>query len=118
MTLEEELKNIPKLTAIGLALAQFASSLTEGEFIRKEKKWVYRQDNFVAFTIQYARAKNIAVSLYGNFRDFKKDSVLDIASGRPYNYIEFRISEPRQLAAAANYIQRSFELYSQRHSKS
>jgi len=114
MTLEEELKNIPKLTEIGLALAQFAASLTEGEFIHEKKKWVYRQDNFIAFTIQYARAKNIAISLYGNHRDFTKDSILEIYSGRSYNYIECRVTEPRQLAAAANYIQRAFELYSKR----
>ena len=71
MSLEEELKNMPKLTAIGLALAQFAASLTQGEFIHEEKKWVYRTANFIAFTIQYARAKNITLSLYGNWRDFE-----------------------------------------------
>lgn len=114
MNLEEEMQRIPELSNIGLALVQFTKSLADGHFVRsKSKSWVYEPLNFVAIAVQYARAKSIALSLYGNWRDFREDPVLPISGGRNTMWVRCIIDSPRQIAAASRYIEKAFIGHSQ-----
>jgi len=115
MTLDEELEKIPQLTDIGRALIQFSSSLTAGEYIREGKSWVYRPVNFIAFQIRHSRAKTIVLSLHGNWRKFDDMGILPISSGRNTMWSTCSIKSPRQLAAAARYIEQSYLLHSSNH---
>jgi len=117
MTIDEEFQRIPDLTAVGMALAQFAASFMKGEFVHKKKRWIYSPANVVAFQVQYPKAKSIVVTVYGNHSQFQKDQVLSLWSDRSPSYTKFTVTERRQLAAAANYIQRSFELWQEKHLK-
>lgn len=112
MTISEELERIPPLTAVGTALVQFAKSLTSGGFIQKGKLWVYAPANFVAFSVQHARAQTIRITFYGNWRHFKESPVLQIERARNTMYCACTIDNPRQLAAAARYIEKAFNLHS------
>src|SRR5438128_324477 len=103
MTIDEEMKQLPTLEIVGLALAQFARSLhpkdkslgplthiyrdgrppfteqgyPKGEFILHGNKWVY-DPNFVTFTLHYTRKKNITLSLRGHPSKFKQQDILPL----------------------------------------
>lgn len=111
MTLDKELQRIPQLTSVGRALVQFVMSLTPGKFKRQGKRWVYRPANFIALCVQHARARSIALSLYCNWKSFEKkeDPILPVSRGRNSMWVRCTVADPRQLAAAARYIEEAFK---------
>ena len=116
--LYEDLGNMSKLASVGTALAQFVDSLTEGkgEFKLESREWVYRPHNFIAFRVQWKRKRSekIVLSLWGSARRFEESPLLKLWRGRFSGYSSCEITSPRQLAAAAQYIEKAFELYRSR----
>jgi hypothetical protein len=110
----EELKGIPGLAAIGEALVEYAKSLFPGaSFTNKKRRWVCKP-NFVAFTIQAVRAKNIRFEVYGVRYEFEKYSALPLYMARS-SYREFIVEKPGHLGPAANYIAQAARAYAKRH---
>jgi hypothetical protein len=115
--LYEDLGKMSKLASVGTALAQFVESLTDGEFKLESREWVYRPHNFVTFRVQSKRRKSekIVLSLSGGTALHSVESPhLKLWRGRYPTYRSCDISIPRQLAAAAQYIEKAFELYRSR----
>ena len=111
MGLREEMSKIPALKNVGLALVDYAESLSPGiSFELKGKRWV-PSINFVTFTVQHAQAKNIVLSLRGNPSEFLKFPELHLRPGMGYGaYSECTLSTPNQLAAVAMCIKKAHEI--------
>jgi hypothetical protein len=112
--LYDELGKMSKLGSIGTALAQFAESLTEGEFKLESRAWVFRPCNFVTFRLTWKRKRSekIALSLWGGRALHSVESPeLKLWAGRWADYRSCDVTLPRQLAAAAVYIEKAFKLY-------
>lgn len=113
MNIETELKEIPALGAVGLALVKFAHSLhPQGVLEWKNPRFVF-EPNFVTFTIRHKRVKKIEISLRGNKGEFpdEEKAILPLKTGRTPSYCECEITDVRQLAAAARYIEIAHEIY-------
>ena len=100
------------LKNVGLALVDYVESLSPGiSFEFKGKRWVPTV-NFVAFTVQHARAQNMVISLRGNPKEFLKFDELPLKKGMGYGaYTECTLETPDQLPAVAMCIKKAFELY-------
>jgi len=112
--LYEELGKMSKLGSVGAALGKFVESLTEGEFKLASREWVYRPRNFITFRVQWKRRKSekIVLSLWGGRALHSVESShLKLWHGRFGTYRQCEITSPRQLAAAALYTEKAFELY-------
>jgi hypothetical protein len=110
MTIESEMRQLPKLKHIGLALVEFVYSLQKGSFEKKTVEWVYSQ-NFVTFTIRYKRTEKIDLHISTYPRDIEDRSILPLYAGRWLDYMRCEITSPRQLACAARYIEASFSVW-------
>jgi hypothetical protein len=110
VSLTDDLHRLGALAHTALALLQFAESLHPNHAVElKGERWVFNP-NFVTLTPHWKRVTNIAFSLRGNPDEFPQDPVLPLKAGMA-GYSECTVTEPRQLAAAAAYIQRAYELY-------
>lgn len=118
MTIQEELKHLPKLAATGQALVDFAQSLCPiGAFQFERTQWIFRPQNFVTVKVRYKRVYCIELSLWGDSRDFrqmKHNAVLEVKDGFR-SYARAKVDNPRQLKAAAVFIETAFENYSARY---
>jgi hypothetical protein len=111
-----ELAKIPKLESVGNALAQYAKALhSAGHFEQKGRRSVLNP-NFVTFTIQTARAKNIVLSLRGNPQEFEVHSGLPLKPDRN-GYSSCTITSPKYLKDAAVNIERAHELWNRSRSR-
>ncbi len=110
--LETEIVKIPELEEIGAALVVFACSLFPGLHFEAnaQGRFVAAPDNFVTFTVHWQRAKNITVTLRGNPDEFLAFEELPLKPDMA-GYSSFKITEVKQLAAAAFYIRRAAEIY-------
>ncbi len=112
-----EAKKLPQLEDVIRALAIFARSLTpKGKFYKEGERFVL-YPNFVAFTPRHKRKKQVSISLRGNVKEFENQSVLPLKNGRAGSYSECVLNNPKQLAAAAAYIQHAYELYQEGSSR-
>ena len=91
MGVREEIRKIPKLKNVGLALIDYVESLCPGiTFELKTKRWV-PSVNFVTFAVQHARAQNIVISLRGNPKEFLEFEELPLREGMGYGaYTEWK----------------------------
>lgn len=114
MGIREEISKIPKLKNIGLALIDYVESLHPGiTFELKSRRWV-PSVNFVTFTVQHARAQNIAVSLRGSPKEFIEFDELPLREGMGHGaYTECTLERANQLPALAMHVRRAHELYNQ-----
>ena len=107
--MDTELSHIPALQHVGIALAQYTEGLyPDGEFVPKSRRWVY-DPNFVTFTIQ-KRDESIVLTLRGQPEEYEQSSQLLLQKDQN-GYSRCKITEPVQLAAAAQYIERAFVLW-------
>jgi len=113
MKVREEISRLPHLKNIGLALIDYIESLHPGiTFSKKGRRWV-PSENFVTFTVQIARSRNIVVSLRGNPDEFLKFEELPLKEGMGYGaYSECRLESPKQLPAISMHIKKAYDLYS------
>lgn len=94
------------------ALVAFAASLEPGlKFHLEGQRYVASPKNFVAFTPRLARARHVTIELRGGPDEFEGNPVLPIKDARAGCYSKCEFSSSRQLAAAAAYIERAYELY-------
>ncbi len=111
--LSTELNSRLWLKAVGRALCLFTTSLPPPQdgcgFKRKGMQWVY-DPNFVGVTIHSTREWNITLSLRGTPDEFAEDPNLPLKTQRP-GYSRCKVQSARQLAAAANYIERAFVIW-------
>ncbi len=114
MSVREEIAKILKLKNVGLALIDYVESLCPGvTFELKTKRWV-PSENFVTFTVQHARSRNIVISLRGNPNEFLEFKELPLREGMGYGaYTECTLDNPNQLPAIAMHIQKAHQLYQQ-----
>ena len=109
--IQDEMKKLGALAEVGVALVIYAESIADGgKFELSGNRWVVRPNNFVTLEPHYQRALNIAVSLRGNPSEFAEFQELSLKEGMA-GYSECSITKPSQLAAAAFYIRRAYELY-------
>jgi hypothetical protein len=106
MTIEDEMLRLGELQHIGMALLQFARSLSPGEFTKKSRAWIY-SNNFVGFEIRFTRVKKLNV-LVRSSRVSDEVKTLLRCWARPKRYGRLEIVSPRQLAAACTYIEGSW----------
>jgi hypothetical protein len=111
--IEEEILKLPKLKHIGLALVQFVCSLENGKFIEKNKNtdWIYKPTNFIAFGFPKRGGEQIRMQFrqfYPQYLDKKDEQILKLYDGR-FHHFKCFITEPRQLACAAKYIELSYQ---------
>jgi hypothetical protein len=111
MTLEDQIRKIPHITNLGLALVDYVRSIQPGEFSLESRSWIYRPANFVTFEVHYQRASNIALSLRGGTKEFDPYDILPLTYHRGGAYSLCRIEHPNQLEAASYYICRALEIY-------
>jgi hypothetical protein len=111
MTYEQETANVPELSHISLALGQYAEALASTQLRKKGKRWLPGDRNFVTFQIQSARKKDIVMTLRGDPPEFEVDRDLPLLKDRK-GYSRGHINSPKQLKAAATYVQRAHELFS------
>ena len=107
MTIEAEIRQLPNLKHIGLALVEFVYSLQKGSFKKKKSEWVY-DPNFVAFTIRYKRAEKIHLHISTYPTEIEDRTILPLYAGRWPDYMRCEITSARQLACAARYIEASY----------
>ena len=109
--LREEAKQLPDLADVIVALATFGKALDPGAKYRKEgERYVLRPNTFVTFTVRYKRSHHLTITLRGNLSEFETAQELPLKNGRAGAYSECNLSSPKQLAAAAAYIQRAYQL--------
>ncbi len=100
---ESELDRLGPLAPAAIGLVDYAKALAKGgDFERKGAMWVSTPNNFVAFRVP-KRSREVVFSVYGFVTWFKKCPVLGIQRSRS-SYSEFRLTDARQLGAAAAYI--------------
>lgn len=112
MGLKEDIEKIPGLRSVGLALVDYVESLEPGiSFELKGKRWVPSQ-NFVTFTVQHAKARNIVISLRGNPNEFLGFNEIELREGMGHGaYSECTLNSVRQLPAVAMHIRTAHEIY-------
>ena len=112
MSIRAAVETIPDLKNVGNALVDFVEDICPGiTFQKKGRRWVGSK-NFVTFTIQHSRAKNITISLRGNPKEFPSFKELPLKAGMGYGaYTECTLKKPRQLPAVALCIQYAYELF-------
>lgn len=112
MSVRIAIDRIPELKNVGNALLDFIEDISPGiTFQKKGRRWV-GSENFVTFTIQHSRAKNIAISLRGSPNELPKLKELPLKAGMGHGaYTECTLKKPRQLPAVALCIQYAHELY-------
>lgn len=110
--LETEIAKIPEIKDVGTALVVFARSQFPGlQFEENSQgRFVANPANFVTFSVHWQRAKNITVTLRGNPDEFLPFEELPLKPDMA-GYSSFKLTEVRQLAAAAFYIRRAAEIY-------
>jgi len=106
MTIEAEMLQLGDLRHVGMALLEFARSLSAGEFVKTGAAWIYRPNNFVGFEIRYKRTKklNVLTRPVGVPDDIKQ--ILRNWRG-PLGYLRLEVDSPRKLGAACVYIEAS-----------
>jgi len=111
MSFEEEIREIPQLENVGLALFEFAESVFPQNSFNQDNhgRWVARPENFVTLRVQ-PQAENIAITLRGNPGEFLEFGELHLRQDQE-GYSIFRISEASELRAASVHISRAAELY-------
>lgn len=110
MTIEDDMLRLPNLRHVGLALVQFVYSLEKGEFILKTTEWVYNPTHFLAFGFPKKGGEHIRMQFrqfYPHYRNNADEQILKLFAGR-FNHFKCFITEPRQLACAAKYIELSY----------
>lgn len=109
--LEDEIVNLRNLKSTGLALVEFAQSLFPGTaFEQNGRRWVARPNNFVTFEVHWRRSRNISLSLRGKPDEFLLSECLPLRAGMG-GYSECKVTNVRQLAAAAAYIETAAEIF-------
>jgi hypothetical protein len=106
MTIEAEIRQLPNLKHVGLALVEFVHSLQKGSFEKKKSEWIY-SSNFVAFTIRYKRIEKIDLHISTYPSEIEDRRTLPLYAGRWPDYMRCEITLSRQLACAARYIEAS-----------
>jgi hypothetical protein len=109
--IEDEMLKLPTLKHIGLALVQFVYSLEKGDFILKETDWVFSPARFIAFGFPKRGGEQIRIQFrqfYPQYLDKKDEHILKLHDGR-FHHFKCFITEPRQLACAAKYIDLSYQ---------
>lgn len=112
MTIEEEMIRLPNLKHVGLALVQFVYSLQKGSFTKKKAEWIYSY-KLVAFGIHYKRVEKIYLSLkeYPKGIEITDDDWKNLPLRRGHWYTRVEITNPRQLACAARYVEACYRIW-------
>ena len=111
MTIEDEMLRLPNLKHVGIALVQFVQSLQKGDFVRKETDWIFVPSRFVAFGFPKRGVEQIRMQFrqfFPQHLDEKDEQILKLYDGR-YHHFKCFITEPRQLACAAKYLELSHQ---------
>jgi hypothetical protein len=108
----DEVRHLPVIADSVRGLVALSCSLAAGSYlIREGRRCVLYPLNFVAFTPHHDRGAHVTVDVRGRVVEFERSDVLPLMPGRGGAYASFKFSTPRQLAAAANCIERAHELY-------
>lgn len=116
-TIESEMLQLGDLQHIGMALLQFARSLSAGEFVKTGAAWIYRPNNFIGFEIRYKRVKKLNVLTRPVRVPDEIKQLLRNWQG-PLGYLRLELDSPRQLGAACIYIESSFKKHVSRRRRS
>jgi hypothetical protein len=113
----EDFERAGKMEVIAKALSSYVQSLAPGgEFILEGKRWVYRHQNFVTFSVQPKKA-GVMLTLSGSpgsFRErmetfgFRKEYENDLERERT-SYSRYPVRSPGQLLVAAQLIKWAFD---------
>ncbi len=106
-TIDSEMLQLGELQHVGMALLQFARSLTPGEFVKTSAAWIYRPNNFVGFEIRYKRTKKLNVLARPVRVPDDVKQLLRNWQG-PLGYLRLEVDSPRKLGAACVYIEASW----------
>ena len=109
MTIEYEMRHLPHLKHVGLALIDFDHSLQKAVFTKKTE-WIYSQ-NFVGFAIRYKRVEKIELLISTYPQEIENREILPLYTARWSGYMRAEITSPRQLACAARYIEASYHVW-------
>ncbi len=125
--MSNDLRRVGDVGIVGAALALFAKRIYPGgefEYAEKGKQWIYRPYNFVTFHVQ-ARNPVVVLSLSGSYVLYYKgmaeaaglynDWVKNVDRGMG-SYSTYKIVDPAQLLAAAQFIQWASDYY-KRHGR-
>jgi hypothetical protein len=107
MTIEDEMNELGELQHVGMALLQFARSLSPGEFTKKSNAWIY-SNNFVGFEIRFRRVTKLNVLVRPTRVPEDVKAILRCWAG-PRSYGRLEIDSARQLGAACIYIESSWK---------
>lgn len=109
--LEKQFLRLPNLGHVGMALAQFIHALdNEGSFVKKDTDWIFEPSKFVAFGFPKRGGEQIRMQFrqfYPHYRDKNDEQILKLYDGR-FHHFKCLITEPRQLACAAKFLELSF----------
>lgn len=109
--LRAEAKLLPELADVIGALATFGKALDpNSKYWKQGERHVLHPNKFVTFTVRYKRSRHLTITLRGNLSEFETVQELTLKEGRAGAYAECNLSSPKQLAAAAMYIQRAYQL--------
>ncbi len=109
--LRAEAKLLPELADVIGALAAFGKALDPGaKYWKQGERHVLHPNKFVTFTVRYRRSRHLTITLRGNLSEFEAAQELTLKEGRAGAYSECKLSSSKQLAAAATYIQRAYQL--------
>ena len=109
--LEDEISKLPTLKNIGLALVQFVYSLEKGKFVKKETDWIFEPSKFIAFGFPKKGDEQIRMQFrqfYAHYFDKNDEQILKLYDGR-FHHFKCFITDARQLACAAKYIELSHQ---------
>jgi len=109
--LRAEAELLPELAEIIGALAAFGKALDPGsKYWKQGERYVLHPNKFVTFTVRHKRSRHLTISLRGNLSEFEAAQELTLKEGRAGAYSECNLTSSKQLAAAATYIQRAYQL--------
>ena len=113
----EDFRRAGSMDVIAIALSRFAETLAPGgQFVKENRKWIYRPNNFVTFEVQ-PRKRGVLLTLRGGPEQFKsraeafglqEEWVKRLDRDRAA-YSRYPVRNPGQLLPAAQFIKWAFD---------
>jgi hypothetical protein len=110
-TIYEELDRLDStLNHAGITIIEFVQGLAGGKFLKEERRWVFRPQNFVTLTIHAIRTSNITITLRGNPEEFAPLSQIELKQDRN-GYSICKLESIMQLDAVLFHVRRAHKLW-------
>ena len=107
--LHSELEKLSDLYNPFIVVLDFIFALERGNFVKEDKQWVYRPENFVTLDIHSQFRHNVTICLRGNPHEFAELPHLPLKRARN-GYSRCKVEDVLQLDAALSYIRTAHEL--------